>query len=116
MPTPQSRSKGRKLLINGGFTEAEARELSMQYSIAQMRSLPYLIKMRRTRRLSATRLASYGYGLEEIQRSIAALYIKKGWTDVWSMLRSYRTQSIESGDYIPPKRSHHSNKEITQSE
>ena len=117
-----ARSKKFQYLSKSGFIDREAAELSGQYSMAQFRSLPYLITMIRSRRLYGTSLAAKGYGWEEIQRSIANLYRTKGWYDpsgkpsVWAMLRSFRRTAIADGAYIPPRRSHHSRKEITQAE
>ena len=110
-----------------GFTQKEAAEFSKVYSVANMRSLPYLIRMAKARRLYATNLAGKGYGLDEIRRSIAMLYRQKGWVDAdgnpdpWKMLKSYRRQIISSGGdpspgFAPTRRSHHSRKEITAAE
>jgi hypothetical protein len=114
------------LLLKAGFTSDEAGEFAKQYSVAQMRSLPYLVRMRRWRYLYSVNLASKGYGADEIERSIRMLYTKKGWLtadgqpDAWEMLKAFRKQIIQSGgDPSPgfaPRRSHHSRAEITQAE
>ena len=122
-----ARSSRYALWDKWGFFNFEATEFSRQYSVKDMRSLPYLTKMARWRRLYGTNLASKGYGAEEIARSVQALYHKKGWItpdgslDPWAMLRSFRKAIIASGGdpspgFAPTRRSHHSRKEITQAE
>ena len=110
------------LLIKAGFTVEESAEFAKQYSIAQMRSLPYMIRMRRWRNLYCVNLASKGYGAEEIERSIYALYRKKGWLtsdgqpDAWQMLKAFRKVAIANNEYIPKKRPHRARAEITKRE
>lgn len=127
MPSYRANRQARyKLWDKWGMLPFEAREFSKQYSIKNMRELPYLIRMGRARRLYGTNLASKGYGADEIARSILMLYRQKGWLtpdgrpDAWQMLKSYRRLVINAGgDPSPgfaPKRSHHSRKEITQQE
>ena len=122
-----ARSKRFALWDSWGFTPQEAAEFSKVYSVANMRSLPYLIKMARTRRLYTTNLAGKGYGQDEIRRSVGMLYEAKGWLDAngdpspWLMLKSFRRQIISSGGdpspgFAPTRRSHHSRAEITQAE
>lgn len=122
-----ARSKKFALWDKWGFTPKEAVEFSKVYSVANMRSLPYLIKMARTRRLYTTNLAGKGYGQSEIRRSVGMLYEQKGWIDAngdpdpWKMLKSFRQQIVSSGGdpspgFAPTRRSHHSRKEITQAE
>ena len=111
-----ARSKKFALWDKWGFTPQEAAEFSKVYSVANMRSLPYLIKMARTRRLYTTNLAGKGYGQSEIRRSVGMLYEQKGWADAWAMLRSFRRTAIAEWDYIPPKRSHHGRAGISQQE
>jgi len=105
-----------------GFTQREAEAFTSQYSVANMRSLPYLISMARWRRLYSSNLSRRGYDFYAIQHATAELYRRKGWLtpdgdfDPWRMLKAFRNQAIDSGDYIPSRRSHHSRAEITQSE
>ena len=122
-----ARSKRFALWDSWGFTPQEAAEFSKVYSVANMRSLPYLVRMARTRRLYTTNLAGKGYGQEEIRRSVGMLYEQKGWVDAngdpspWLMLKSFRKQIVSAGGdpspgFAPTRRSHHSRKEITEAE
>ncbi len=113
---PTLRERKYQLLIQAGFTHRESLEFSRQYTIEQLRSLPYLRTIIRTRRLYRDNLRSRGYSEEQIKRSIVYLYYKNEWLgvdgtpDIWVMIRNLRRDSIESGDYQPPpksKGSHH---------
>ena len=103
------------LLTGWGFLSWEAREFARQYSMAQIRRLPYLKTMTRWRRLYVSNLRSRGYSGKEIIDRIYALYDTRDWlTDVgqldpWKLLRRFRDQAIDTGEYTPPKRkgSHH---------
>lgn len=103
------------LLIGWGFLSWEAREFARQYSVAQIRRLPYLKAMTRWRRLYVSNLRSRGYSDKEIINRIYALYDTRDWlTDVgrldpWKLLKRFRKQAIDTGEYPIPKRkgSHH---------
>ena len=108
--------KSRKMeyLIKSGLNYKEASEFSGQYSLSDLRTLPYFKNLLRTRRLYQSNLKKRGYSDRQIQGTIANLYWRKGWEsdgklDYWKMLRDFRKKSIESGDYTPPKHkgSHH---------
>ncbi len=114
MPTLFSHKE--KYLIDSGFLRKEAREFAHTYSMNQLRTLPYIRDMIRTRRLYVGRLKSLNYSDAEIKKSLTYLYYKNEWLDkdgnpdLWAMLRSFRRKSIQSGDYTPPppkKGSHH---------
>lgn len=101
-------------LKNAGILSFEAREIARQYTMTQIRKLPYIRKMVATRRLYVSNLKSKGYGDREILDRIYALYDRKDWLkvgrpDVWDMIRSFRKKDIDSGDYKPVKRggTHH---------
>jgi len=103
------------LLTRWGFLSWEAREFARQYSMAQIRRLPYLKAMTRWRRLYVSNLRSRGYSDKEIIDRIYALYDVRDWlTDVgrldpWQLLKRFRKQAVDTGEYIPPRRkgSHH---------
>jgi len=103
------------LLTGWGFLSWEAREFARQYSVAQIRQLPYLRAMTRWRRLYISNLRSRGYSDREIIDRIYALYDTRDWIsdigrlDPWQLLKRFRKQAVATGEYIPPKRkgSHH---------
>jgi hypothetical protein len=108
--------KSRKIgfLAKNGLNIKEARAFAEQYSMADLRTLPYFRSLLVNRRLYVAKLKKKGYTDRQIQGTIANLYFRRGWddngkVDEWAMLRSFRRKSIESGDYIPPKHkgSHH---------
>jgi hypothetical protein len=113
-------------LISKGFTNKEATELTSPYiiidgkkrehkpySMKELRTVPYLVNMIRSRQLYVSNLRKKGYTKRQIEGLIANQYYKQDWLspknklDPWKMLRKFRKQVIESGDYIPPKTSHH---------
>lgn len=102
------------ILIGWGFLSFESRELARQYSVTQLRTLPYLQNIIKARRLFVSGLRKRGYKDNEIRDRIYTLYDTRDWLtdgkpDIWQMLRRYRKKTIEDNDYIPPKRkgSHH---------
>lgn len=104
----------RDSLIKSGFLPSEATTLSGGYTTTQFRTLPYLKKLVRTRRLYVANLKSRGYSDNLIAQYIKDLYENKEWEregkrDPWKMIRDARQKEIDSGNYIPPKRkgSHH---------
>lgn len=108
--------KSRKVefLIKNGLNLKEARSFADQYSITDLRTLPYFRALLANRRMYVGKLKKKGYNDRQIQGTIANLYYRRGWADngkvdEWAMLRSFRRKSIESGDYTPPKHkgSHH---------
>ena len=108
MPTRRQSKVG--LLVDNGFRQFEAREIASQYSVTQMRTLPYLVNVRRSRILYVGNLQRRGYSDSQIAGLITNLYYRRGWLtpdgklDVWKMIRDIRKDAIDSGDYIPPKR------------
>lgn len=109
------------MLTGWGFLPFEYRELSMQYTTSQLRSLPYLHNLMRSRRLFVSNLRKRGYKDSEIRDRVYALYDKKDWLtdgkpDIWKLLRTYRKKAIDTGDYIAPKRkgSHHKDKGVSK--
>jgi len=105
----------RDALINRGLLDFEAREIARNYSMPQIRSLPYLQSVIKSRGLYVSGLRKRGYKDSEIRDRIYALYDTRDWLtndgkpDIWHMIRRYRKAKIDEGDYIPPKRkgSHH---------
>lgn len=103
------------LLSSWGFMNWEARELARNYNLTQLRTLPYLLRMSRARRLYVYNLKHQGLKMSEIRDRIYALYETKDWLDnsgvpsVWEMLRYYRKTSMAQGEYVPLPRkgSHH---------
>jgi len=99
-----------------GFLHFEAREFARQYTAKQIKTLPYIQRMLRWRRLYVANLRHRGYSDAKIIRMIKALYVKRGWKrgaslDPWQLLRRFRQASIDDNQYIPQKRkgSHHKN-------
>jgi len=99
----------RTVLKRGGFLDFEAREFARQYSMSEIRSLPYLVAMRRWRQLYVGNLKSRGYSDKGVATMISRLYKRLDLRTPWEMLRRFRKQSVDSGEYTPPKRkgSHH---------
>lgn len=102
------------LLTGWGFLPFESREFARQYSVSQIRSLPYMVSLTRWRRLYVSNLRNRGLSNKEIIDRLKRLYGNSGWIrdgklDPWAMLRRFRKQAIEDDEYIPPKRkgSHH---------
>ena len=111
---PTLRQRKYRYLVGNYLTHIEASEISRQYTMTQIRSLPYIQRLIRTRRLQGTNLLKRGYTASEIKRAIQTLYDKQGLdsqepNDFWKILRKIRDQSIDRGEYTPPKRigSHH---------
>ena len=101
-------------LTGHGMLPFESRELSRQYSMSQIRRLPYLRSMINSRMLTIRKFRKLGYTDKEIRDRVYALYDTKDWLtdgrpDIWQMLRKYRGASIDRHDYTPPRRkgSHH---------
>lgn len=117
------RNRKYNYLIKQGLTHLEATKFSSVYTLTQMRELPYIQRLIRSRRLLRANLKKKGYTPRNIQGVIANLYLRNEWvtpdgkTDVWEMLRSFRKKSIDAGDYKPPERkgSHHG-KGVTREE
>jgi len=102
------------LFIGWGFTPLEARSFAKQYTVKQIRTLPYLVALTRWRRLYISNLRKRGYSDQRIKRSLLVLYKKREWVtkgklDPWKMLKGFRNVAIDKGDYTPPVRkgSHH---------
>lgn len=102
-------------LTGKGFIPAESREFARQYTMSQLRSLPYLQNMIKSRGLFISNLRKRGYSNTEIRDRLYALYDTRDWLtpdgqlDVWAMLRSFRKKAIDEGEYKekPRKGSHH---------
>jgi hypothetical protein len=111
------RQKRMGYLTNNGLLGFEARPFSKQYSQTQMRQLPYMQRFLRSRRLYISNQRSRGLTNPQIEQAIRAWYRRNGWVDKegrldpWTVLRRFRKKEIESGGYVPPKRSHHSVRE-----
>jgi hypothetical protein len=109
-------------LTRNGLNIKEARTFAEQYSMADLRTLPYFKSLLINRRLYVAKLKKRGYNDKQIQGTIANVYWRRGWTDnakvdPWSMLRSFRRKSIESGDYVPPKhKGNHHGEGVTSEE
>ena len=110
MPTLKQRRYN--FLIDAGFNHKESVELSKQYTLSQMRSLPYLQNMIRQRRLYRANAIKRNLTYSQYKQMISNLYDKNQYKDIWDILRKYRKQTIDEGDYIPPKRkgTHHKGK------
>jgi hypothetical protein len=98
----------RQKLIDAGFLPSEATTLSGGYTNNQFRTISYLQKLVRTRRLYVANLKSRGYADSLITQYIKDLYINSGWLsngkrDVWKMIKEYRQRDIESGEYPESK-------------
>jgi hypothetical protein len=103
---PTRRSYKYDYLLKQGLTHNEAVQFSRQYTMTQIRTLPYMRKLIRTRRLYRDNLKKRGFKPKTIYIMIADLYKKKKWMDginydPWKMLRDFRDQAIEDGDYFP---------------
>jgi hypothetical protein len=114
MKTTQSYYRCYNILIGWGLENFEAREIAGNYWMPQIRSLPYLQSMIKSRRLYVSNLSKRNYTPEDIREKIYALYatndcLTDGKPDVWKMIRRYRKIAIADNDYLPPKRkgSHH---------
>jgi len=95
-------------LTTAGFMPIEARELTRQYTVTNFRTITYLQKIVRTRRLYVANLRSRGYSDELIKQYIRDLYHNRDWItdgkiDTWKMLKKYRQRDIESGEYPESK-------------
>lgn len=102
------------LFTGWGFTPLESRSFAKQYTVRQIRSIPYLVVMTRWRRLYIANLRKRGLTNPQIKRSLIKLYKKSQWVtkgklDPWKMLKRFRNVAIDEGDYKPPTRkgSHH---------
>lgn len=112
---PTIRGYKYKFLTAAGFYHKEALEFSRQYSMNQLRTIPYLQDLIRWRRLYRDSLRKRKYTELDIRRSVTYLYYKNNWVidktlDPWQMLKHFRKEAIATGDYHPvPKRkgSHH---------
>ena len=111
---PTLRQQRYDYLIKSGFLPREATEYASNYSMNQIRTVPYLQNIVRSRRLYVNNLRSRDYSDSDIRNAILRLYrrrnmIQDNAIDPWEALRRARQKAIEEGDYIPPKRkgSHH---------
>ena len=111
---PTLRQQRYDYLIKSGFLPREAAEYASNYSMNQIRTVPYLQNIVRSRRLYVNNLKSRDYSDSDIRDAILRLYqrrnmIQDNTIDPWEALRRARQKAIEEGDYIPPKRkgSHH---------
>ena len=110
-----------KTLMGWGFSNFEAKEFAKNYTIGQMRSVSYLQKIVKARRLFVINQRNKLVPENKIRERIKANYIKSnhvtdGKPDVWKYLRDIRKKDIESGEYHPIKRkgSHHKVKGISK--
>lgn len=95
-------------LIKAGFLPSEATMLSGGYTATQFRTISYLQKLVRTRRLYVANLRSRGYSDQMITQYIKDLYVNKDWIshgkrDPWKMIKKYRQKDIDSGEYPESK-------------
>lgn len=95
-------------LTKSGFLPNEVVEFADQYSVHDMRTLPYWIDLRRWRQLYIANLKYRGYTEAQIESAIKRLY-----PDPWAMLRRFRKPHEKdkggaSPTYPPRKGSHHS--------
>lgn len=105
----------RDYLIRQGLLEFEAREIARNYDMPQIRSLPYIQAILKSRRLTISNYRKRGLRDSQIREKIIALYKRRGWLtpegkpDVWAMIRYYRKEAIDANEYNPTKRkgSHH---------
>jgi len=97
-------------LVGHGFLHNEAHEFATQYTMAQLRSLPYVQNLIRWRGLYVSGLRKRGLTNQQIIDRLRKLYVDRGWEkDPWKMLKDFRKKAIDDGDYKPPPRkgSHH---------
>ena len=97
-------------LTGKGFLPWESREFARQYTMAQLRSLPYVQNLIRWRGLYVSGLRKRGLTNKQIIDRLRKLYIDRGWEkDPWKMLKDFRKKAIDEGKYKPPpkKGSHH---------
>ncbi len=104
----------RDYLENKGLLPFEAREIARNYDMPQIKSLPYLQSVIKSRQLFIINLRKRGYSDREIKYRVYTLYDKKDWLvegrpDIWQMIRRYRKTAIDKDDYNPVKRkgTHH---------
>jgi len=101
-----------------GYIREESLELSRRYTMNQLRSTPYIRDMSRWHRLYTANLRSRGLTETEIRTRVRNIYRQRHWLNPdgtinpWDMLRAFRKQSIDEGEYIPKPRkkvpgSHH---------
>jgi hypothetical protein len=106
------------LLTGWGFLTFESREIARTYTTKQIRTLPYLQSLIRSRRLFVSNFKKRDFPISEIRDRVYALYDKSDWLtddgrpDIWKMIRRYRKIAIDTvgdGHYEAPKRrgSHH---------
>lgn len=110
---PTLRQIKHRYLTKRGLTYNEALEFSRNYTLTQIRTLPYIRSLLLSRRRSIMNWRNAGYTDRNIQGAIANLYYRNQWLtpdgkfDPWQMLKKYRRDSINSGDYVPPKKPKH---------
>lgn len=102
--------------IDRGFYYKEYREWVDNYSYHDIRTLPYFRSMITWRRLYTDRLLSRGVPINIVKQRMMDTYVRRNWLtpdgdlDPWKMLKYFRKEAIESGDYKPPpkkKGTHH---------
>jgi hypothetical protein len=109
------RQKRYRYLITKGLLASEAKTIAGQYSMSQIRALPYLRALIKQRVAQRNRLQQLGYPYKDYVKYLKSFYTKNGWgninneDDIWKMIKSHRKDSIIAGDYVPPKYkgSHH---------
>lgn len=102
-----------KRLTEWGLLPFEAEEIARQYLMDDIRSVAYLEKIIRTRRLYVANMHKRQFTDNDIQVRIIDQYIKNKWVDndgkpsVWEHIRAVRKKTIADGEYVIPERSKH---------
>jgi hypothetical protein len=114
MPIDSGYKHRRDILTQIGFLSWEAREIARNYNMEQLKTLPYLQSLIKSRRLTVINFLRRGLTMKEIRERILEFYKRRNLMvgdrpDIWSLIRSYRKRDIDSGDYKPVKRggTHH---------
>lgn len=97
-------------LMTQGLMEFEAIEFAESYRLRDYRELAYFRSMINRRKRYIRELRRAGLSNTQIQdRIIRNTYYRRGWKTAWDLLRYWRKESIEGGDYFPVKRkgTHH---------
>jgi hypothetical protein len=120
------RTKKIAFLEFSGCTNYEAQTFADQYTLAQLRSLPYFQNLLRSRRLLRAKAIKEKLTTSQYREQIRNFYKRNGWItdgklDVWAMLRKYRKDVIISGGDPSPglapsakKGSHHKEKGVSK--
>jgi len=96
-------------LVGRGLLPDEYKEIAKNYTMEQIRTLPYIQALLSSRSLTVNNLRRSGLSNNQIRKRIVDFYEHKGYKSIWDIIKSYRKESIVSGKYTPlvKKGSHH---------